>query len=262
MTAHDQYRENLLLYAVGALPPEESDSLDRHLAECSACREELRILSDAAAQIAMAVDPAFPPARLREQLAARLQDEPVRLTPRESRSVSTSRPRLIWFWAPAFAAAVLAMAFTVLWMRNREVLEMNRELAAKLESSKTATQEARNLVSMLSADDAQRITLVAAGTKPEPEAKTVYSLRQRSLVLLASNLNPLPARKTYELWLLPANGDRPIPAGTFKPDVHGSAAIVSPHFTAAVPAKGFAVTVENEPGSAVPTMPIVLSGTT
>jgi hypothetical protein len=261
MTAHDQYREDLLLHAVGALPREESESLDRHLAECSACREELRVLSDAAAQIAMAVDPAFPPARLREQLTARLQDEQVRLATRDSRSVSISRLRRIWFWAPAFAAAILAVAFAVLWMRNREALQANRELAAKLESSKAATQEARNLVNMLSAGDAQRITLVAVGTKPQPEAKAVYSLRQRSLVLLASNLNPLPAHKIYELWLLPANGAQPIPAGTFKPDGRGSAALVSSQFTGAVPAKGFAVTVENEPGSATPTLPIILSGT-
>lgn len=261
MTGHDQYRDDLLLYAVGALPREESESLDRHLAECSVCREELRVLNGAAAQIAMAVDPVAPPARLREQLTASLQDEQIRRATRDRRSVSISRLRPIWFWAPAFAAAILAVAVALLWVRNREAVQVNRELAAKLESSKAATQEARNLVSMLSASDAQRITLVAAGTKPQPEAKAVYSLRQRSLVLLASNLNPLPARKTYELWLLPTNGTSPVPVGTFKPDSRGSATLVLSQFTNAVGAKGFAVTVENEPGSATPTLPIVLSGT-
>lgn len=261
MTAHDQYQENLLLHAVGALPSEESELLERHLAQCSACREELRALSDAAAQIAMAVDPAAPPALLREQLTARLQDEQILLATRSSRSVTVSRSRPIWFWVPAFAAVILAVAFAVLWKRNSEILQMNRELATKLESSEATMQQARKLVSMLSASDAQRITLVATGTKPQPEAKAVYSLRQGSLVLLASNLNPLPSHKTYELWLLPTNGAPPVPAGTFKPDSRGSAALVLPQFAGAVPAKGFAVTIETEPGSTVPTMPIVLSGT-
>ena len=79
-------------------------------------------------------------------------------------------------------------------------------------------------------------------------------------MLLAGNLNPLPAHKTYELWLLPANGAQPMPAGTFKPDARGSAALVLSQFGDGVAAKGFAVTIEDEPGSTVPTMPIVLSG--
>lgn len=260
MTVHSQYQENLPLYAVGALPREESEALDRHLAECAGCREELRALSDATAQIAMAVDPLLPPARLREQLAARLQDEQLRVATRDSRPVSASPLRSIWFWFPAFGVVILAVAFAAVWMRNRELSRAYGELAAELESSKAATQEARNLVNMLSASDAQRVTLVAAGTEPQPQAKAVYSLRHRSLVLLASNLNPLPARKTYELWLLPANGTPPLPVGTFRPDAGGSATLVLPQFSGAVPAKGFAVTIEKVPGSATPTLPIVLSG--
>jgi anti-sigma-K factor RskA len=261
VTAHDQYRDDLSLYAVGALPREESESLDRHLAECAACREELRVLNEAAAQIAMAVDPAAPPARLRERLAASLRNEEIRPTTRDDRSASASRLRPGWFWAPAFAAAILAVAVAVLWIRNRAALQVNQELTAELESTKEAAREARSLIRMLSANDAQHITLVAAGTRPQPEAKAVYSLPQRSLVLLASNLSPLPPHKVYELWLLPASGAQPIPAGTFRPDAHGSATLVSAPFARAVPAKGFAVTVENEPGAATPTLPIVLSGT-
>jgi anti-sigma-K factor RskA len=261
VTAHDQYRDDLSLYAVGALSREESELLDRHLAECAACRDELRVLNDAAAQIAMAVDPAAPPARLRERLAASLRNEEIRRTTRDSRSAFASRLRPGWFWAPSCAAVILAVAVALLWVRNRETLRVNQQLAAELERSKAAAQEARNLVNMLNASDAQRITLVAAGTRPQPEAKAVYSLRQRGLVLLASNLNSLPAHKVYELWLLPASGAPPIPAGTFRPDAQGSATLVSSQFTGAVPAKGFAVTVENEPGSATPTLPIVLSGT-
>ncbi|MGH9710653.1 MAG: anti-sigma factor [Candidatus Acidiferrales bacterium] len=262
MTAHDQYRENLPLYAVGALPSEESEPLERHLAECSACLEELSCLSEAAAQIAMAVQPAVPSPHLREQLQARLDNESSRPPgPVEGRrSIRRWRTRRVWFWAPAFASAIIAIAFAALWRHDREFVQENRELTSRLEANDRAVRQARELINMLTAGDAARITLVASGAKPQPEAKVVYSSRQRSLVLLAGSLSPLPARKTYELWLLPASGAQPIPAGTFKPDARGAATLVLSHFAGGVAAKGFAVTIEDGPGSAVPTMPIILSG--
>jgi len=51
MTAHEQYRDDLPLYSVGALSSEESERLQRHLAGCFACREELNSLNEAAAQM-------------------------------------------------------------------------------------------------------------------------------------------------------------------------------------------------------------------
>jgi anti-sigma-K factor RskA len=262
MTACDQCRENLPLYAVGALTSDEANELKRHLAECPACREELSGLSEAAAQIAMAVEPTVPPARLREKLLARLGDErsEKRAAIEGRHPVGRGRAGRAWFWVPAFATVVLAIASATLWRHDRELLRSNRELTAKLEANVGVAQQARELINTLTANDAERITLVAAGTKPQPEAKVVYSSRQRSLVLLAGNLNPLPPRKIYELWLLPASGKQPIPAGTFKPDAHGAATLVLSQFAGGVAAKGFAVTIENEPGSIVPTMPIILSG--
>ena len=76
---------------------------------------------------------------------------------------------------------------------------------------------------------------------------------------LASNLQALPPQKAYELWLIPMNG-APIPAGVFKPDAHGSAAVVEPPLPAGVQAKAFAITVEPESGSSAPTLPVVMLG--
>jgi anti-sigma-K factor RskA len=263
MTAHDQFRENLHFYAVGALPQDESQQLERHLSECAECREELSLLNDAAAQIALAVEPTPPPSRLRERLTTQMQGEHSIAPSRVDRlhSVDLSHSRRIWFWAPAFAVAALAFAFVLVWNRDREIQRENRELAAKLQANSQAVQQARELIDMLSASDAQRVTLVATGERPKPEARAVYSSQKRSLLLLASNLNPLPAKKLYELWLLPSNGTKPVPVGTFKPDTSGSATLVLAQFADAVSAKGFAVTIENEPGSATPTLPIILSGT-
>jgi anti-sigma factor RsiW len=112
MTACDQCRENLPLYAVGALTSDEANELKRHLAECPACREELSGLSEAAAQIAMAVEPTVPPARLREKLLARLGDErsEKRAAIEGRHPVGRGRAGRAWFWVPAFATVVLAIA--------------------------------------------------------------------------------------------------------------------------------------------------------
>lgn len=266
MTAHEQYRDDLPLYAVGALSSEESERMERHLAECSACQEELSSLNEAAAQIALAIEPTTPPAHFREQLIARLDEqrsaEVVRNGGRLRASGREYERRSAWFWAPAFVTLVFALAFVAVWRQNQKLAGETSELAAKLATSREALDRAGEMIHALTAPDAQHVSLVAAGAKVQPEAKAVYSSRQHSLVLLADHLNPLPAHKIYELWLLPANGSPPLPAGTFKPDDRGSAALVLSQLGDGVAAKGFAVTVEDEPGSAVPTMPIVLFGAT
>ena len=77
---------------------------------------------------------------------------------------------------------------------------------------------------------------------------------------MASNLRPVPENKTYELWLIPANGKAPMPAGLFRPDASGSASVVLPTLPQGVEAKAFGVTIEDAQGSATPTLPIVMAG--
>ena len=79
------------------------------------------------------------------------------------------------------------------------------------------------------------------------------------LVFLASNMAPVSSARAYELWLIPETG-APIPAGTFKPDAHGSAVIVNPPLPRGVEAKAFAVTIEPEAGSAAPTTQPIMIG--
>jgi anti-sigma-K factor RskA len=102
-------------------------------------------------------------------------------------------------------------------------------------------------------------TLVTAKTPPQPQGKAIYVRDRSSLIFLARNFRGLPAQKVYELWLIPING-APIPDGIFKPDAHGSATVINPPLPTGVEAKAFAITVEPESGSSVPTMPILMIG--
>jgi Anti-sigma-K factor rskA, C-terminal len=110
-------------------------------------------------------------------------------------------------------------------------LELIGQQLAKLQSTSAQQQaelhQAKDLVSTLTANDAMRVTLVAAKTPPQPQGKAIYLRRRGSLIFLANNFAPLPPKKAYELWLIPATGS-PIPAGVFKPDARGSATLVNP----------------------------------
>ncbi|MGH9594994.1 MAG: anti-sigma factor domain-containing protein, partial [Bryobacteraceae bacterium] len=88
----------------------------------------------------------------------------------------------------------------------------------------------------------------------------IYLPERGGLILQASKMGPLPEDKAYELWVIPANGKAPIPAGVFRPDATGNASVVLPQLPVGVAAKAFGVTIERAEGSASPTLPIILSG--
>jgi anti-sigma-K factor RskA len=118
----------------------------------------------------------------------------------------------------------------------------------------------QKLMNTLSSPEAKQVTLTETKRPSQPVGHAIYMERSGALIFMASNLRPMPQNKTYELWLIPANGKAPIPAGLFRPDASGDASVVMPTIPAGVKAKAFGVTVEDAQGSATPTLPIVMSG--
>jgi anti-sigma-K factor RskA len=131
---------------------------------------------------------------------------------------------------------------------------------AELNQNNAAAERAREVVEVLTSPQSQRVALVSAHALPEPSGNAVYLKNRGALVFTASHLAPLPPNKTYELWVIPASGSAPIPAGTFQPDAQGMASVLLPHLPKGVSAKAFGVTMENAGGSTTPTMPILLAG--
>jgi anti-sigma-K factor RskA len=109
--------------------------------------------------------------------------------------------------------------------------------------------------------DAARVTLSAKPpANAQPLARVTYNRANGSLIFLADDLDPLVTGKVYELWLVPADGRNPIPAAVFHPDSHGNASVILPTLPAGIPARSFAVTIEDEGGAQTPTLPFVLTG--
>jgi anti-sigma-K factor RskA len=70
MIDHDQYRDSIAAYALGALPDDERSQLERHMATCHDCRLEADELALAVAELPDAADPVAPPPELRSRIMA------------------------------------------------------------------------------------------------------------------------------------------------------------------------------------------------
>jgi anti-sigma-K factor RskA len=250
MSPHQQFGEDLALYALGSLQGNELAVLEKHLDDCAECRGELEHLRGDLALLALSVAGPSPPQRLRQRLMSAVMREP--------RLQAVARPRSKWTlsWLAAAAAVIVAL---LLWRQDADLRHQISGLQSEMAGQQAQLERAREVVETLTATDAMRVTLVAAPTPPQPQGKAIYVRGRGSLIFLASNLPAVPPQKAYELWLIPTSG-APIPAGVFKPDAHGSATVLNPPLPPGTEAKAFAITVEPEQGSSAPTMPIVMMG--
>ena len=155
--------------------------------------------------------------------------------------------------------AIVAVVAALLWHDNQDLRHQAGQLASIVTATQLDDQNTKELLSALTDRDAMHVTLVAAGSTPQPHGKLTYIQGKGTLVFLASNLGQLPPRKAYQLWLVPSSGGKPIPAGTFKPDERGIAMVMR-HSVPHVKPKTFAVTIEQEEGVNTPTSPMVLIG--
>jgi anti-sigma-K factor RskA len=246
MSVHEQFAEDLALYALGSLEGDERAALENHLEACASCRRELEVLRGDLGVLALTTAGPKPPARARQRLMAAVAREP-----RLPAGVETpARPGPSWWGALGWAAAAAVVLLSVVLLRQNSSLHRDlASLQARFGHQESKLQQANEIVATLLDPEAVKVELVATGNKLQPRGKAIYQRRHRSLIFFASNLPPLPAEKIYELWLFPANGGAPIAAGLFKPDAHGSATVVNPPLPENVEAKNFAVTLEPESGS-------------
>lgn len=267
MKDHSQYDELLALYALGALNrAAECPELEEHLRTCAECQRELAALRGDAALLALsAVGPAPPQGARRRLMAAIGQQQAAaesqaRTHPAERRVVmGVLRPGWLRF-APVAVALFLVVFSFLLWRSNLRMQARLEQAQAQLKELSERAQRDEAIVKLLHDPDTMQITLVAAKRPVLPHVKTFYSPKLGRLMLVASNLEPLPPNKAYELWLLPANGGSPMPCGMFSPNAKGDAMMDHSLSAAGIDAKGFAITVEPESGSTVPTPPIQFSG--
>lgn len=210
--------------------------------------------------LGQAVPQVDPPPELRTRvLDAALSRKPA--------AVSAARP--VAWWLATAASVALASGLTIYTGQLRaRISGLETELrdtraradAAQLQvvdAQRVATGAQTALV-VLTAPDVARVDLAGQPASPNATARAFWS-RSRGMVFSASNLPPLPAGRTYQLWVVTAQA--PISAGLLTPDSNGS---VSDFFSTPpdIPQPvAMAVTIEPAGGVPAPTGDKYLVGT-
>lgn len=213
----------LAAYALDALPADESEQFETHLAGCRECRAELSELSAATAQLAAGAS-AAPPDGLRARVLGSI-------APR----VVPDRRRL---WLRVLVPAVAVLAVAVL------------ALAALLGSVDRRSAVDDALRRVVAAPDGSLVVLEGEAASA---ATFVFSTGSGEGVLLVEGLPQVAGDETYQFWLIDETGPRS--AGVFSA-AGGDAALVVAADLGAVTALG--VTVEPAGGSPQPTGEIIL----
>jgi anti-sigma-K factor RskA len=237
-------------YAVDALDPVEFDAFERHLTRCGPCATETGGLSEAAARLAIGAALPPPPAMRQRVMDAsyQIRQLPPATQPPLRRLARPVSIRLLSqrlrFRRPLFrkpglrvsvVASLAAISLVVVTVLGVAQVRTTHQL-----------DTARAVAAVLSAPDAQ------AGSRPANGGGTVtviVSRTQRSAVVTAADLPPLPPSEVYQLWLLDPAGVRS--AGLIAATQHGS---TTPLLAAGVRAGDrFGITVEPAGGTTRPT---------
>ncbi|SNS97632.1 Anti-sigma-K factor RskA [Granulicella rosea] len=269
--------EDLPLYAMQLLSPEETAEITLHLQHSAEARRVLAEIQGDLAALAHTAEMHSPPALARQRLMKHVAREkkPVPIdrfapvatyAPREStllddEPVKKSAAARVLPWVGWAVAAGLAVEASSLYQQRQSLRTTVTSQSTQLAKLSTDAELSKNVLEAIQDPSAVRFSLTATGAKAPPEGRAAYLADKGSLVFIASNLEPLEPYKTYELWLVPADNHDPIPAGIFKPDIHGSATVVLPTLPKGVQAKAFAVSIEQDGGTSAPTKgAVVLQG--
>ena len=263
MKTHEQFADDLLLYALGELTGNDRQEIEEHLSTCGSCRRELQEMRSDLGLLALASTGPKPPARVKERLMKAVAAEP-----RGVSAVAPQEPRRSawWTWAPTLAAAALLLLTLGLWSRNdalkqdqQQLKDAMAELTNKNQDLSQKYQQAEESLGLLEDPNAVHVSLNPSMASKHPRGTAIFDPAKKRMLFMASNMIPPPPGMAYELWIIPMQGE-PIPAGVFKPDEHGNAVMMDHPMPSGVETKAFAVTMEKEEGAYKPTMPILMIG--
>jgi anti-sigma-K factor RskA len=262
MAHNERFEELAALQALGVPLGGEGAEFARHLAECGVCAAIVEEGAAASAMLAIEAPPVAPRlalrARILDQIAAEAKGG-VR-PPVLSGAGETRRGFPRWALALAAALALLVLLVDDARMRREreELRSRSADLVTRLDSAQRNLARRDLQVRVLESEDVRVLFLGGKAPQPDARAKVFWSDKAKRGVLVAANLQPLPAGKQYELWVF-AKG-KPVAAGVFDVDPSGRVLAESSDLSAIEAAENFAVTVEPRGGVSAPTGPIVLVG--
>jgi anti-sigma-K factor RskA len=261
--------EDLIQYALGTLKDTQMSQFTAHISLCNECRGALANFQVELASFAAVQPLAELPAGARDRFMARLSSDQAPESKfvqmrNKSKAFNTLRSFQQWLESPVpFRIVSGALAAALLYVGYDDLSHVHqiRQMQPEMARFERQAAELTELKEFLHGTNTQQVSLHDRPViNKAPEGHAIYAFSTGKLVFTASNLPQPPAGKAYELWVLPLSGSAPVPAGVFKPDLQGNAAVIFPQIPPNVQAGAFGVTIEDEAGATKPTLPIVLSG--
>ncbi|MBB5801100.1 anti-sigma-K factor RskA [Saccharothrix ecbatanensis] len=244
-------------YVLNAVADTERRLFEDHIAGCSSCARETAELFEATALLAgeTAVEP---PAHLRDRVLAAVADTrqlppgtgnpagppPEAHFPRPGGSTGQS----LWLrrTATLAAAAGIAVAVTL----GIQAVDTNNRLERDLQALEQVNTRNSQVAELLAAPDAKLVRGEVAGGGT---GTVVASATKGQVVFLADGLARLPEDRTYQMWLIGADGPRP--AGLLASSDEHPDPLLASGFTGR---EAVGLTVEPRGGSPRPTTPTVV----
>ena len=225
-------------YALDALDSEERSAYEAHLPGCAHCQEELASFWTTTEALAVAASGPEPSPALRDRILAEVRAEPpqnvVAFEPRRRRVAPV-------LGAVAAVAAVAALAIG-LWASD---------LSSQLDDTRAALERQQAAAQILVDPAAESVALQAG-------AGRLVVAADGQAVLVLDGLDPAPAGKTYEMWIVPGGDIAAANRAGLFPGSDGTE-IVGLDGTV-TPGDVVAVTIESAGGVDAPTtQPIVAS---
>jgi len=227
------------LHALGLLDEPERSEAEQHLRRnCPQCTREISRAREINAMMFASVPEVAPSPHLRRRIMASIGAEP-------------SRGWLSWAgWAGSIASGVCVV---LLVMTLETARQEESRATAQINQMQARMVQMESAVRMMTEPDTRQVTFGKG-----PQGRVLVNPK-RGVLLLASNLPPLPAGKIYELWIIPKSG-APKPSGLFQSDANGNAMHMATGPVDMAATGAFAVSVEPEAGSQAPTTtPIIVA---
>ena len=285
--ATEEVREIAALYALGSLTQHEARSFEVHTQEeCPVCEAELRKFQRIVAGIGLAAEEAAAPEYMRDLLLARVErakqssaereapDKVVETRPQPKKTPPPPSARLFQsqqqepksrFTAFFLAAIATALCMTAVFAW-RSAREAERQLQVKLSAAQAdaenlrimldvqqgRTGELEQILSMAGKPGTRVARLAGHGAIPSPSGAVFWDTSQ-GLCLAIGIFPPEPEGKIYQVWFI--SPTQKSPAGSLKIDPTGRTFTIVPIPRGITGVTEFAVTVEPDNGSGIPTLP-------
>jgi anti-sigma-K factor RskA len=218
MNAHDEMLDNVAVYALGVLPPEEANSVRRHLMTCPECREEYRALAPAVDSLAYSAEACEDAATAAASVAPPgplLKKRIMRKVRPNVGEMAAVRP-IVW---PAYAVAAACLAIALV----TGIVDIS--LSSQVQSSNakvTALAKANNSMHREIAMQYQQLAdLVATNSAHYPVAYGQVVKHGSRLYIAMDTLPPPPKGKVYQAWTLHQGSSTMTPSITFVPSTNG-----------------------------------------